>query len=100
MGYLRHRSDGNQQGIVSLLRACGVSVAITSQVGDGFGDVVLGFRGKTHVAEIKNGDDWEYTPAQREFRRTWNGGPIDVLASEDDALAWVRKHSVRTAEVE
>jgi hypothetical protein len=92
MGYRRHRADSNQSGLVELLRLCGVSVVITSQVGGGLGDVVLGFRGKTHLAEIKNGQKWEYTKAQREFRRTWNGAPIEVLTSEDDVFNWVRKH--------
>jgi hypothetical protein len=87
----RHRSDSNQSPIVDILRRLGAYVAITSQVGGGFTDLVVGFRGVTYIVEVKYGDDWDYTPAQKEFRKDWKGGPIVTLASVDDAVTWLQR---------
>ena len=38
------KPDGNQAAIVSSLRAAGASVTVTSMVGGGFVDLVVGFR--------------------------------------------------------
>jgi hypothetical protein len=72
---MRHRADHNQAAIVRDLRELGVSVAVTSSVGFGFVDLVVGFRGRNELLEIKNASPvgWKYTPAQRRFHDTWQG---------------------------
>jgi len=79
------RSDNNQQEIVKALRAIGVSVAITNQVGCGFPDLVCGYRGKNYLIEIKNKETYgKLNTEQLIFRDKWNG-KIAVVTSVDEA---------------
>lgn len=81
--------DRNQPEIVEALRKCGASVAITSMVGAGFPDIVVGYQGKVFLLEIKDGDKppsaQKLTPAQIEFRANWRGH-YEVVNSIDAAL--------------
>lgn len=45
--------DSNQSEIVAALRKCGASVIITSQLKNAF-DILVLFKGKTHIVEIKD----------------------------------------------
>lgn len=92
------RTDLNQTPIVKTLRQVGVSVAVTSGVGDGFPDIVVGGvmpcccgsgrRVKqTRIIEIKSLTGI-LTPDQQEFHDAWRG-QLDVARSEADALALV-----------
>lgn len=70
--------DGNQSEIVECLREIpGVKVAITSAVGEGFGDIVVGYRGFNFMFEIKDPSkpkaDQELTPDQKKFHSEWTG---------------------------
>lgn len=69
--------DDNQKLIVKQLRKCGVSVAITSMLGNGFVDLVLGFRGRNYLIELKDGNKSasrkQLTPDEKEFFDTWSG---------------------------
>ena len=47
--------DANQAIIVKQLRKCGVSVAVTSMIGNGFPDLVIGRFGKNYLIELKDG---------------------------------------------
>ena len=48
--------DNNQREIVKKLRKIpGVTVSITSALGDGFPDIVVGYKGVNHLIEIKDG---------------------------------------------
>ena len=46
---VRGRIDDNQKEVVSQLRKLGVSVAITSMLGKGFPDLVLGHQNKNYL---------------------------------------------------
>ena len=74
---LRARTDNNHAEIVNALRAIGASVADTSRVGHGFPDIVVGFRGRNWLIEIKDGtakpSAQKLTVAQVEFKATWMG---------------------------
>lgn len=48
--------DRNQPEIVEFFRKSGCSVSITSAVGDGFPDLVVGFGGITVLVEVKDGE--------------------------------------------
>lgn len=69
--------DDNQNLIVRQLRRCGVSVAITSMVGNGFVDLVLGFRGRNYLIELKDGNKSasrkQLTDDEKDFFDSWNG---------------------------
>jgi hypothetical protein len=77
------RVDANQAEIVEALRAVGCSVAITSAVGQGFPDLVVGRRGVTYLLEVKDGDKppaaRKFTPAERAFKNFWRGHYAVVL---------------------
>lgn len=94
-----HRVDGNQALIVRCLRDAGRSVAITSGVGDGFPDLVVG--GATHcqrcgsrvkrtvLLEVKDPTkplhDQKLTQKQERFHNEWKGD-IQVVKTIGEAL--------------
>lgn len=62
--------DENQKGIVDLARSIDAKVEITTGVGGGFPDLVIGFRNQTHLAEIKKpGEDLR--KSQQLFVQRW-----------------------------
>ena len=48
---LRAKTDVNQKAVVEQLRAIGATVAITSQLGKGFPDIVVGYGGDNYLFE-------------------------------------------------
>lgn len=86
----RGRTDANQARIVDALRKIGCTVAITSGVGNGFPDLLVGYRGTTFLMELKDGDkppsERKLTEAEAYFLANWRGGPAVVVESVDDAL--------------
>lgn len=82
--------DANQKELVKQIRKIpGVSVFITSMVGDGFVDVIAGHRGKSYLLEIKDPSQppskRKLTPDEQEFHRTWQGHAA-VVETLDDVL--------------
>lgn len=63
----------------------GVKVVITTGVGGGFVDLVLGWRGMTILAEVKRPKK-KLDPDQVTFRDTWPGGPIIMADSAEDLV--------------
>ncbi len=103
MNYGARRTDRTQAPIVDAYRATGLlSVAVTSAVGNGFPDIVVG--GKKHcphcthplpynwMFEIKDGDKKpsarKLTPPQVAFHASWKGH-IQVVETVAEALAAV-----------
>lgn len=83
--------DRNQSEIVKALRKCGAAVVITSQLKNAF-DILVGFQGRLHVMEIKDG---ELPPSARKLSegeqkcKTLLEGvnvPYNVVNSVEDAL--------------
>ena len=74
---MRHRKDSNQTEVVQGLRDRGISVAITSNVGSGFPDLVLGYKGFNYLCELKDGkkppSKRKLTPAEQDFKCDWTG---------------------------
>lgn len=83
------RVDENQPEIVRVLRECGASVAVTSGVGAGFGDLVCGYRGVNFILELKDGSKspgrQKLTPAEKKFHEEWRG-QIAIVTNPVDAL--------------
>lgn len=83
------RVDNNQNEIVLALRDVGASVAITSMVGSGFPDIVVGHRGRNFLFEIKDGSQppskRKLTPDEQEFFDTWRG-TIFIVNDINEAL--------------
>lgn len=88
------RVDGNQKTIVRGLRQIGASVAITSGLGFGFPDLVVGYRGINYFFEIKNENKppsgRKLTPDQCIFRAEWRG-QYHVILNLDEAIAIITR---------
>lgn len=85
----RGRVDSNQSRIVKELRQAGCSVAITSSLGSGFPDLVVGWRGANYLFEIKDGtlplSGRRLTDEEKTFRDSWTG-QYYVIESSGNAL--------------
>jgi hypothetical protein len=93
MGYLIRRIDENQNEIVKIFRQLGASVFVTSMVGHGFGDIVVGFRGKNYIFELKDeskrpASRKKFTIAEKTFMDNWKGH-IGVLYSVEDVIKFM-----------
>lgn len=87
---IKGRTDANQEEIVKQLRQIGASVWVTSSMGHGAPDLVVGWRGLVCLPmEIKDGD--KPTSAQKltadevNFHSRW-AGPIAVVTSGEHAV--------------
>jgi hypothetical protein len=74
---LKSRTDDNQKLIVEQLRKLGVSVAVTSMMGKGFPDLVLGYQNKNFLIELKDGakpkSQKGLTMDEAKFFTAWKG---------------------------
>jgi hypothetical protein len=84
-----NKIDANQNNIVAALRKAGATVRIISQ-GDGIPDLLVGYRGRTALLEVKDGDKppsaRKLTPAEQKFFNEWAGGICMIVESVEDAL--------------
>jgi Holliday junction resolvase len=93
MGRRAARIDANQNEIVTMLRKMGYSVAITSDCGKGFPDIVVGRSGRNYLFEIKDGSKppsaQKLTEAEQQFADAWKG-QYNVISCLDDAIKILR----------
>ena len=94
MGNFSKRVDVNQKALTALWRGMGVSVWITSSLGKGAPDVVLGFtddRGRQVdlLVEIKDGSKpksaRKLTFDEAIFHEKWKG-QICIISTEEEAM--------------
>lgn len=88
------RVDDNQADLVAELRGAGMSVAVTSQVGHGFPDLVVGYEGRNLLLEVKDPNKSpsrrKLTPDEVKWHDEWQGTvyvvttPQEVLELFDD----------------
>ncbi len=94
MGRRAARIDANQNEIVTMLRKMGYSVAITSDCGKGFPDIVVGRSGRNYLFEIKDGSKppsaQKLTEAEQQFCDNWKG-QYNVITCLDDAIKILRR---------
>jgi len=84
------RTDSNHAEIIKALRKIpNLSVFSTHEVGKGFPDIVIGYKGINYLIEIKDG---KKSPSQRkltdvelDFHLSWNG-QIDTIKNLDELL--------------
>jgi hypothetical protein len=83
------RTDRNQAEIVKALCKIGYSVFITSSLGNGFPDFVLGAHGKNYFFEVKDPLQSKYnrrlTNAENLFHLTWKG-QVSVICTCQEAI--------------
>jgi Holliday junction resolvase len=81
------KTDANQQQVVKDLRKLGFSVAVTSSLGKGFPDLVLGKANKNYLVELKDGNKppsaRKLTPDEEVFIDGWRGKVIVAISTED-----------------
>ena len=93
---LRARSDCNQKSIVAGLRQVGATVYVTAQIGGGFPDLVVGFRGRNFLLEVKVRINKKsgasrlspITGAQKSFASTWRG-QYCLVSNSEEALRYI-----------
>ena len=82
--------DANQAEIVSVLRDAGCMVRSLASAGDGIPDLLVGYDGKLHLLEVKDGDKppsaQSLTEAQIDFFLEWQGYPVHVVNNPLRAL--------------
>ena len=86
------RRDKSEKGIVDALKEMGVTVYRLDRPCD----LLLGFRGKTYLAECKTGSKGYgkgLNDNQSDFQDNWRGGELIVLRNAQDALEWVNSRS-------
>lgn len=66
------RADANQARIVAALRKAGATVVSLHTIGKGCPDLLVGYRTKNYLLEIKT-EDGKLTPDQQQFFNTWHG---------------------------
>jgi len=85
MRHLTHRSDANQQGIIKMLREFGATVVDLQNVGNGCPDLLVGYRGRTFLVEVKS-EIGKLNKRQEAFHKSWRGDKILVVRSPMDAM--------------
>ena len=81
------RSDENQQSIIDALRKIGARVKSTHMVGNGFPDLVIAFRRRTVLLEVKMPGEG-LTKEQIKFFAEWNG-ELHIARSPEEAVRLV-----------
>lgn len=84
------RVDENQKEIVTALRGLGYSVAITSSLGNGFPDIVVGNKMRNNWLfeikdEKKSASQKRLTEDEVKFKSTWKG-QYNVVETLDQIL--------------
>jgi len=84
------RTDSNHAEIIKALRKIpNLSVFSTHEVGKGFPDIVIGYKGINYLIEIKDGKKppsaRKLTDAELDFHLSWNG-QIDTIKNLDELL--------------
>lgn len=85
----RKKVDHNQASIVLGLRKVGATVRSTAEIGQGYPDISVGYRGTNFLFEIKDGDKSAsrrvLTQQEKEFFDTWRG-KVEIIYSLEEAL--------------
>lgn len=83
------RIDENQPEIVRGLRRVGASVESLAAQGGGVPDLLVGFRGRNYLIEVKNPDkparDRQLTKAQVPWHQGWDG-QVNICETLDECL--------------
>lgn len=77
--------DQNQAAIVAALRRCGASVQHLHQIGKDCPDLLVGFRGRNFVVEVKDANG-TLTPGQAKWMSEWRGQSCVVRTAEEAIL--------------
>lgn len=79
------RVDANQSQVISALRAAGAYVWIIGLPVD----LLVGYKGRTFLVEIKDGPKKTLTRLQQEFFGNWCGGGLHRIDNAEQALRMI-----------
>jgi hypothetical protein len=83
------RTDANQQSLVDVIRAMGGTVQVLAAVGEGCPDLLVGWRNKNLLMEVKDGSrpasERVLTPDQKRWHSDWKGR-VYIVSTLDDLL--------------
>lgn len=86
----RGRVDANHAAIVKALRQVGASVQSLADIGKGCPDLLVGWRFRTWLFEVKDGSKppsaRKLTADEENWIREWNGGLVFVVESPEQAI--------------
>jgi hypothetical protein len=82
------KRDESEPGIIQAFLAGGASVRPYS--GTGAPDLVVGYRGMTHLVENKTGRG-KLTEAQEAWQRGWTGEPVAIARTPKQAQSLLRQ---------
>lgn len=82
---VRANVDTTQPSIVKALRAVGATVLHLHQLGSDAPDLLVGFRGRDYLLEVK-GPKTPVTDAQSRWHEGWRGRRPHVVRSPEEAL--------------
>lgn len=86
---MRGRIDRNHREIVAALRGVGASVQSLADLGKGTPDLLVGFRGRNWLFEVKDESlppsKRRLTPDERKWHDSWKG-LVQVISSPETAL--------------
>jgi hypothetical protein len=86
----RGRVDANQAEIVAALRKVGASVVSLARIGEGCPDLLVGYRGRTLLIEVKDGTAIPskrlLTEDELKFQSSWTGATIRNVGSIEEAI--------------
>ena len=89
---LRGKVDANQAAIVRALRQIGASVQSLADIGDGCPDLLVSFRNRMFLMEVKDGNQpaskRRLTEAEENWIRNWQA-PVLIVESVDQALKFM-----------
>lgn len=83
------RRDGNHTAIERALRAVGISVVDTHEIGSGVPDLLWGSRQVTGLMEIKLPGE-ELEPHQADWHQSWRGGRVLVARTPEEAIRLIQ----------
>jgi len=79
--------DDNQKEIVDYLRKIGATVRSTAAIGQGFPDLVIGYKGQNFLVEVKDGSKVpskrKLKPDEQAFFDSWAGHVFVIERIED-----------------
>lgn len=89
IGVVYKKVDTNQTEIVKELRRLGMEVEHLHMVGKGCPDIIVGWKGKNVLLEIKKDEKAKLTPDQVLWHHSWKG-QVAVVSNVIDAIKVVK----------
>lgn len=84
------RVDTNHAEVADALRAIGCTVESLAAKGQGVPDLLIGYRGRTILLEVKDGrrppSERRLTEDQIKWHGAWRGGPLAVVCDVESAI--------------